>query len=125
MKPIRTSSSGLSSTGRSLLDRRRFLGQSLSGLAGIALAQLLIARRTRGEEGQSEISNLKSQIGDGKSPIRPIIRPEAPYAARLPHFATRAKRVLVIFCSGAVSHVDTFDYKPELIKRNGMPMPGA
>ena len=31
----------------------------------------------------------------------------------------------MIFCSGAVSHVDTFDYKPELIKRHGQPMPGA
>jgi hypothetical protein len=31
----------------------------------------------------------------------------------------------MIFCSGAVSQVDTFDYKPELIKRHGQPMPGA
>ena len=31
----------------------------------------------------------------------------------------------MIFCSGAISQVDTFDYKPELIKRNGMPMPGG
>ena len=31
----------------------------------------------------------------------------------------------MIFCSGAVSHLDTFDYKPELIKRHGQPMPGA
>ena len=31
----------------------------------------------------------------------------------------------MIFCSGAVSHVDTFDYKPELVKRDGQPLPGA
>ncbi len=31
----------------------------------------------------------------------------------------------MIFCSGALSHVDTWDYKPELIKRHGTPMPGA
>ncbi len=31
----------------------------------------------------------------------------------------------MIFCSGAVSQIDTFDYKPELIKRHGQPMPGA
>src|SRR6516165_10077469 len=44
---------------------------------------------------------------------------------RPPHFPPKAKRVLMIFCSGAVSHVDTFDYKPELVKRDGQPMPGA
>jgi hypothetical protein len=37
----------------------------------------------------------------------------------------RAKNVLVIFCSGACSHIDTWDYKPELIKRHGEPMPGS
>ncbi|QEH38605.1 hypothetical protein OJF2_72090 [Aquisphaera giovannonii] len=37
----------------------------------------------------------------------------------------RAKRVLHIFCTGAVSHLDTFDYKPELIRRHGQPMPGS
>ena len=31
----------------------------------------------------------------------------------------------MIFCSGAVSHLDTWDYKPELIKRDGQPMPGG
>ena len=31
----------------------------------------------------------------------------------------------MIFCSGAVSQLDTFDYKPELIKRHGQPMPGG
>src|SRR6185503_10730257 len=98
----------------------------LGGLAGIALANLLRSQSLlAGEDLKSQISNLKSQISDLKGPIRPVIRPEAPYAARLPHFAAKAKKVLVIFCSGAVSHVDTFDYKPELIKRNGMPMPGA
>ena len=37
------------------------------------------------------------------------------------HFAPRAKRVLQIFCVGGMSHLDTFDYKPELAKRNGKP----
>jgi hypothetical protein len=32
--------------------------------------------------------------------------------------------VIVIFCSGAVSHVDTWDYKPELERRHGEPLPG-
>ncbi|MGI8964850.1 MAG: DUF1501 domain-containing protein, partial [Limisphaerales bacterium] len=34
-------------------------------------------------------------------------------------FTPRAKRVMMIFCAGALSHIDTFDYKPELIKRTG------
>src|SRR5204863_2043601 len=59
-----------------------------------------------------------------RSPIRPKISPENPLAARPPHFAPKAKRVLLIFCSGACSHLDTWDYKPELIKRHGQPMPG-
>ncbi|MEI9893310.1 MAG: DUF1501 domain-containing protein [Chthoniobacter sp.] len=31
----------------------------------------------------------------------------------------------MLFCSGALSHVDTFDYKPELVKRHDTPMPGG
>jgi hypothetical protein len=46
-------------------------------------------------------------------------------AAGNPHFPARAKRVLHLFCTGAVSHLDTWDYKPELIKRHGQSMPGA
>jgi len=46
-------------------------------------------------------------------------------AGKAPHFAGKAKRVLQIFCPGAVSHVDTFDYKPALEKWNGKPLPGA
>ncbi|MDE0915975.1 MAG: DUF1501 domain-containing protein [Planctomycetota bacterium] len=43
----------------------------------------------------------------------------------VPHFAPRARNVVVIFCSGALSHVDSFDYKPELIKRHDTPLPGG
>jgi len=89
------------------LNRRAFLHMSGFGLGGIALTALLH------EEG------LLAQ------PLRPGIRLEAPLAARRPHFDARAKRVLMIFCSGAVSHVDTFDYKPELVRRDGQPLPGA
>src|SRR6478752_10310298 len=42
-----------------------------------------------------------------------------------PHFPPKARRVLHVFCSGACSHLDTWDYKPELIKRHGQPMPGT
>lgn len=42
-----------------------------------------------------------------------------PLAAKSTHFAPRAKRVIMLFMAGAPSHVDTFDYKPELIKQGG------
>src|SRR5262249_19194735 len=99
----------LSHAGRRLLDRRRFLAHSGTGLAGVALTSLLA------EQGLL--------AGDAK--WSPAIRPEAPLAARPPHMAAKAKRILVIFCSGAVSHVDTWDYKPELVKRHGQTLPGA
>ena len=37
------------------------------------------------------------------------------------HFPAKAKHVIQIFCSGGMSHVDTFDYKPELFRRAGEP----
>lgn len=37
------------------------------------------------------------------------------------HHPATAKRVIQIFCPGGMSHVDTFDYKPELEKRTGKP----
>ena len=50
--------------------------------------------------------------------------PDNPYTPRDPHFETEAKQVLIIFCPGAVSHVDTFDYKPDLTKYHGQKPPG-
>lgn len=44
--------------------------------------------------------------------------------SRHPHFEAKAKNVIVVFCSGAISQVDTFDYKPELIRFDGKPLPG-
>lgn len=93
----------LTPTGRTFLDRRHFLAHAGSGLGGIALMALLA-------EG---------------TPLRPEIKPDAPLRPRKPHFAPKAKRVLTIFCSGAVSHLDSFDYKPELVKRDGQPLPGS
>lgn len=94
-----------------LLDRRRFLGDSAMGLSGIALAGLL---------------QQEGLLGADKNSVqRPVIDPARPFAARPAHFQPRAKKVLMIFCSGACSQIDTFDFKPELIARHGQPMPGA
>src|SRR5882724_13351234 len=48
----------------------------------------------------------------------------SPFAPRLPQFAPKAKRVLHIFASGAPSHIDTWDPKPELDKYNEKSLPG-
>jgi hypothetical protein len=96
-------------TGPRLLDRRAFLRSASHGLEAIALTSLLA------EQGL---------LAAAKPPVRPAIDPARPHATRAPHFAPKAKRVLVIFCSGALSHVDTFDFKPELVKRHDTPMPG-
>lgn len=89
--------------------RRQLFVNTASGLGGIALACLL------GEQGL--LAETPSAV--------PHIDPERPFAARNPHVPARAKQVLMIFCSGACSQLDTFDYKPELIRRHGQPMPGA
>jgi hypothetical protein len=41
----------------------------------------------------------------------------------LPHFAPKAKRVIYLMQSGAPSHVDLFDHKPDLAKRRGEELP--
>ena len=96
------------------LDRRAFLSHSATALGGMALAQLL------GRDGL-----LAAEAVARKSPIRPKIDPANPNALREPHFAPRAQQVLMIFSAGGCSHLDTFDYKPELIKRHGQRMPGG
>lgn len=100
------------------MTRRRFLRRVESGLGGIALLSLLQ------QQGSQPALNRRAHADD-RSPLRPRIDPEQPFAARQPHIAPKARNVLVIFCSGACSHLDTFDYKPELIARHGQPMPGA
>lgn len=42
-----------------------------------------------------------------------------PLAARLPPLAARAKRVIFLYMTGGVSHVDSFDYKPKLFADHG------
>ena len=44
-------------------------------------------------------------------------------APKPPHFAPRAKNVILLFASGGVSHLELFDPKPELVKNNGKMVP--
>jgi hypothetical protein len=97
----------LSNAGRWMLNRRDFLRFGGTGLSGIALLSLLAEQKLL-----------------AKDPLRPQWSAETPWAPRAPHFSAKAKNVLVIFCSGALSHIDAWDYKPELIRRHDQPLPG-
>ena len=78
------------------LSRRTFLGRASSLLGTAAFAKLHAA---------------ESQASDtGDLPA-------------LPHFAPKAKRVIYLFMAGGPSHIDLFDYKPELNKIDGQELP--
>src|SRR5271165_3278929 len=81
------------------IDGRELLWRAGGGLGGIALAYLL---------GQEDA------LADGNA----TGRERAKFYGGL-HHPAKAKRVVQLFMSGAASQVDTFDYKPELIKRHG------
>lgn len=104
------SANPISHAGRWMMRRRDFLRYGGTGLSGLALTTLL-----------SEQGLLRASAG----PIRPEWSAENPLAPRRPHFPAKARNVVVIFCSGACAHLETWDYKPELIRRHGQPMPGS
>ena len=78
------------------ISRRDFLWQSGGGLGGLALAAML-------------------------GPDRALAADAPAPASRPLHPPAKAKRVVQFFMAGAASHIDLFDYKPELIKRHGQP----
>ncbi|MBL9202985.1 MAG: DUF1501 domain-containing protein [Opitutaceae bacterium] len=78
-----------------LLSRRWFLRDCGVGLAGAALTQLL--------------ARDASAAASAKNPLAP----------RAPHFTPKAKRIIYLFQAGAPSHLELFDPKPELTKRDG------
>ncbi len=86
--------------------RRGFLNNSLTALAGIGMLDLL--RRdglAADRDPAASQSAWRSERGEA-------------------HFPAKAKRVLQIFCPGAASHIDLWDYRPELFKHSGKPLPG-
>ena len=74
--------------------RRDFLRELGGGLGGVAFAALLH------QEARAAAN---------------------PLAARLAHHPAKARAVIQIFCPGGLSHIDSWDHKPELTKRNGQP----
>ena len=93
----------LTHAGRGLLQRRDFFAQTASSLSAIALTQML---------NQQEL--LAADTASA-----PKIDPSRPHAPRQGHYDAKATNVLVIFCAGACSQLETWDYKPELIKQDG------
>lgn len=84
--------------------RRTILRHGCFGLAGLALSDL-VGRSLAADEHSSPAIEHSSTAIHG------------------PHFVPRAKRVIFLFMHGGPSHVDTFDYKPELLTHNGKPLP--
>jgi len=80
------------------IDRRRFLWETGGGLGGIALASLLADERLLADD-TAALQNRG--------------------ALKQLHHPAKAKRVVQLFMAGGASHVDTFDYKPLLERRNG------
>ena len=78
----------------SFSSRREFLNEFAWGMGGLSLA---------------------SVFGLNQS-----LEAASPLAPKEPHFPAKAKAIIQLFASGAPSHVDTFDYKPELQKRDGV-----
>src|SRR5215471_16357272 len=86
------------------INRRTFLGRAAYGLGGIALASLL-DRKLIGSANAAPV-----QHG-----WHGIIHP--------PHFPIRAKRIIHLCMAGGPSHLESFDWKPELKKIHGQPFP--
>ena len=87
-----------------LLDqsRRQFLGRQSVGIGTAALASLL-----NSESGISADSADATDHSNGY----------------LPHSLPKAKNVIYLFMNGAPTHVDLFDYKPEIYRQHGKPVP--
>src|SRR3954468_18460095 len=85
---------------RKYITRRWFFRECGVGLGSIALGSLLGATKVLGAP-------------TGKNPLAP----------KQPHFAPKAKRVIFLFMAGAPSHLELFDYKPQLTKWNGKAPP--
>jgi len=84
-----------------ILTRRQALARCGGGFGMLALAGLL---------------QQQGLLGAKAHAAKPSINP---LASRQPHFPAKAKNVIWLFINGGPSHVDTFDYKPELEKRHG------
>src|SRR5215212_5456243 len=90
------------------ITRRAFLGRGAGvGLGGFALAQMLLPHLARGAASAPSVP----QTGRWPGLLNP------------PHLPQKAKRVIHLCMAGGPSHLETFDFKPELKKLHGQPFP--
>jgi Protein of unknown function (DUF1501) len=87
-----------------IMTRRDLIGHAGFGLGGVALAWLL----------QQSLLAESNGTGHGGSNEQ----------FKLPDNRPKAQRVIQVFCSGGVSHIETFDHKPELERSDGKAMAG-
>ena len=80
--------------------RRHFLETSSLGLGGLALSLLMDQKAAAA--GRAEAN-----------PLAPLT----------PHFTPKVKNVIYLHMAGSPPHLDLFDYKPELVRRNGQDCP--
>lgn len=85
--------------------RRQFLHHSGAGFASVALSAILA----------DELKEASPKVAS--------IDPLQPLAERMAHFAPKARQVIFLFQYGGPSTFDLLDYKPELIRLNGKPVP--
>lgn len=87
------------------LTRRQLLGRTATGIGTAALASLL------------NPSLFGAPPAPGGTPHAGVLG--------TPHFAPKAKRVIYLFMSGGPSHIDLWDYKPQLKAHNGEELPAS
>ena len=87
--------------------RRAFLQKAGGGFGMIGLAALL---------------QQSGALAQSPAP-RSGPDPRAPLAPRAGNFPCKAKSIIWLFINGGPSHVDTWDYKPELLRRDGQAIP--
>ena len=78
-----------------------------------------LLQRAGGGIGMLALNSLLNQnsIGSQNNPINPL-------ASKKPHHKAKAKNVIWLFINGGPSHVDTWDYKPGLVKADGQKLDG-
>src|SRR5437867_7681223 len=88
------------------INRRTFLGRAAYGLGGIALACLFDPKL---------IGSARAATPESARGWKGMVDP--------PHFPVRAKRIIHLCMAGGPSHLESFDYKPELKRIDGQPFP--
>ncbi len=86
-----------------------------------AQLELTTRRQFLGNAGQFSLGAIAMGALGGS--VNAAASGDNPLASRQPHFGAKAKRVIYLHMSGAPPHLDLFDYKPELVKRDSEDCP--